>query len=58
MRRPQAPVYAEHLDGSSFGLGLFYLFFGQRLRSSCSMSPTATSPMVACAAFINAIMLF
>lgn len=53
---PQALSYAEHLDGSSFGLGLFYLLFGS-VFTFFVLYVAYSYVMVACAAFINAIML-
>ena len=53
---PQALSYAEHLDGFSTGLGLFYLFFGA-VFTFFVLYVAYSYVMVACAAFINAIML-
>ena len=53
---PQALSYAQHLDGSSFGLGMFYLFFGA-VFTFFVLYVAYSYVMVACAAFINAIML-
>ncbi|MDQ1249745.1 MAG: hypothetical protein QG597_4121, partial [Actinomycetota bacterium] len=53
---PQALSYAQHLDGASFGLGLFYLIFGA-IFAFFVFYVAYSYLMVACAAFINAIML-
>lgn len=53
---PQALAYAAHLDGASFGLGTFYLLIGAAF-SFFVLYVAYSYIMVACAAFINAIML-
>ena len=53
---PRALAYAQHLDGSSFGLGMFYLLFGS-VFTFFVLYVAYSYVMVACAAFINAIML-
>lgn len=53
---PQALSYAQHLDGSSFGLGMFYLLFGS-VFTFFVLYVAYSYVMVACAAFINAVML-
>ena len=53
---PRRLSYAEHLDGFSTGLGLFYLLFGA-VFTFFVLYVAYSYVMVARAAFINAIML-
>jgi hypothetical protein len=52
----QQLAYAQHLDGSSLGLGLFFLLFGGAF-AFFILYVAYSYVMVACAAFVNAVML-
>lgn len=52
----QQLAYAQQLDGSSLGLGLFFLLFGGAF-AFFILYVAYSYVMVACAAFVNAVML-